>query len=64
VSGRLAATPAQLRAFLEVLGPFGFSAAKVELSPDGGIILHSQNQIEEEQDRLAEWEASRARQTH
>lgn len=64
MSRRLALTPAQLRNLLEVLAPFGFSAAKVEVSPDGAVILHGEADGHEAPDPLTQWEATRARGAH
>lgn len=64
MSRRLAVTPAQLRGLLEVLTPFGFAAAKVELSPTGAVILHGDVPVETDDDPLTAWEAARARRTH
>lgn len=59
---RLAITPTQLRTLLEVLTPFGFSAARVELTPAGGVILHSDvTPTPSEIDALTAWELGRAR---
>lgn len=64
MSRRLAVTPTELRRLLEVLTPFGFTAAKVELSPTGAVILHGDVAVEAEDDPLAAWETARARRPH
>ncbi|MCV0414940.1 MAG: hypothetical protein K5831_08650 [Brevundimonas sp.] len=64
MSRRLAVTPAQLRALLEVLTPFGFTAAKVELSPTGAVILHGDVGGEDKDDPLTAWETARGRRPH
>jgi hypothetical protein len=62
---RLAATPAQLQRFLRILSPHGFTPKRVELSPDGSIILHGESDGPlAEPDPLAEWESKRARRLH
>lgn len=64
MSRRLAVTPTQLRGLLEVLAPFGFTAARVELSPTGAVILHGDVGVDTEDDPLSEWEAANGRRTH
>lgn len=64
MSRRLAVTPTQLRGLLEVLTPFGFSAARVELSPTGAVILHGDVAVEADDDPLTAWETARARRPH
>jgi hypothetical protein len=64
MSRRLAVTPTQLRALLEVLTPFGFTAAKVELSLTGAVILHGEVGGENEDDPLTAWETARGRHPH
>jgi hypothetical protein len=62
---RLAATPAQLERFLQILSPHGFTPKRVELSPDGSIVLHGEAGAPlAEPDLLAEWEAKRGRRPH
>lgn len=64
MSRRLAVTPTQLRGLLEVLTPFGFTAAKIEVTTSGSVILHSDAEVESKSDALSEWEASRGRRPH
>jgi hypothetical protein len=62
VSRRLAVTPTQLRSLLEVLTPFGFTAARIEIVATGAVILHGDVAVSaDEDDPLATWEAARAR---
>lgn len=60
MSRRLAVTPVQLRNLLEALAPFGFSAAKVQVTTDGAVILYGEAEPVEVSDPLAQWEAERA----
>lgn len=64
MSRRLAVTPTQLRGLLEVLTPFGFTPARVELSPTGAVVLHGDVAVEVEDDPLTAWETARARRPH
>jgi len=62
---RLAATPAQLQRLLEMLIPFGFSPTRIELTPNGAVVLHGAASVgATEPDLLAEWEAKRAQTVH
>jgi hypothetical protein len=49
---------------MDVLVVFGFSAQRVDLSPEGGVTLHADQPAPKEADALAEWESSRASRTH
>ncbi len=62
MSRRLARTPGQLRSLLEVLTPFGFTPAKVEVAQDGAFILYGDIAVSEPaHDPLMTWEDTRAR---
>ncbi|WP_288757595.1 hypothetical protein [uncultured Brevundimonas sp.] len=47
-----------------MLTPFGFTAAKVELSPTGAVILHGEVGGEDKDDPLTAWETARGRRPH
>lgn len=62
---RLALTPVQLQRLLDVLSNFGFTAKRVEISPEGAVTLHADAASPPPRlDLLADWEAKRGAHLH
>lgn len=57
---RRALSAAQLQKLLQMLTVFGFKPGRVEVSPEGAVTLHSEQEAAAApHDPLAEWEARR-----